>query len=75
MGQITTTQNLVAIKEVRHAGQQGGTQWICPTPPIIENLCANIFRENIYDYVLEDLPSKLDDKTYDRSEKFIGLLP
>ena len=22
MGQITTTQNLVAIKEVRHAGQQ-----------------------------------------------------
>ena len=23
MGQITTTQNLVAIKEVRHAGQQG----------------------------------------------------
>ena len=23
MGQIITTQNLVAIKEVRHAGQQG----------------------------------------------------
>ena len=23
MGQITTTQNLVAIKEVRHAGQRG----------------------------------------------------
>ena len=26
MGQITTTQNLVAIKEVRHAGQQKGEQ-------------------------------------------------
>ena len=38
------------------------------------NLGANIFRESRYDYVLEDLPSKLDDKTYDRSGKFIRLL-
>ena len=50
------------------------TLWVCPTPLIIVNLCANIFRENRYDYVLEDLPSKLDDKTYDRNEKFIRLL-
>ena len=34
-----------------------------PHPPIIANLCANISRENRYDYFLEDLPSKLDDKT------------
>ena len=26
MGQITTTQNLVAIKEVRHAGQSYGPE-------------------------------------------------
>ena len=26
MGQITTTQNLVAIKEVRHAGQRRSRQ-------------------------------------------------
>ena len=38
------------------------------------HLCANIFGENRYDYVLEDLPSKLGDKTYDGSEKFIRLL-
>ena len=29
MGQITTTQNLVAIKEVRHAAQ---LQWADKTP-------------------------------------------
>ena len=34
-----------------------------PTHLIIANLCANISRENRYDYVLEDLLSKLDDKT------------
>ena len=45
-----------------------------PHPRIIENLCANIFRETRYDYVLEDLPSKLHDETHDRSEKFIRLL-
>ena len=45
-------------------------QWICPTPPIITNLCPNIYRENRYDYVLVDLPCKLDDKTYRRNEKF-----
>ena len=27
MGQITTTQNLVAIKEVRHAGQSRPSQY------------------------------------------------
>ena len=48
--------------------------WICPTPPIIANLCANIYREGRYDYFMEDLPSKLDDKTYLRSEKFVRLL-
>ena len=32
MGQITTTQNLVAIKEVRHAGQQE------PVEPILNLL-------------------------------------
>ena len=45
-----------------------------PPPPIIANLCAHIFRENRYDYVLEYLASKLGDKTYDRSENFIRLL-
>ena len=29
--------------------------------------------KNMYDYVLEDLTSKLDDKTYRHSEKFIRL--
>ena len=28
MGQITTTQNLVAIKEVRHAGQTQNEMWL-----------------------------------------------
>ena len=31
MGQITTTQNLVAIKEVRHAGQKTHSQHTNPT--------------------------------------------
>ena len=30
-----------------------------PHPPIIANLCANIYRENRYDYVLEDPPANL----------------
>ena len=48
-------------------------QWIWPTPPIIANLCARIYRENRYHYGPEDLPSKLDDKTYRHSAKFIKL--
>ena len=34
MGQITTTQNLVAIKEVRHAGQKHTNKNIYPARDI-----------------------------------------
>ena len=51
-------------------GEMSTNEFGSPTP-IIANLCADTYRENRYDYVLEYLSSKLN-KTY-RSEKIVRL--
>ena len=49
MGQITTTQNLVAIKEVRHAGQWQASISIRPSGAETE-----IFRDNCVNAMAAD---------------------
>ena len=44
-----------------------------PYPPIIAYMCVNIWRANRFNYVLEDLHRKLENKTYHRREIFVRL--
>ena len=51
MGQIITTQNLVAIKEVRHAGQWFHTRMICNAYDFIRVWFVTRMICNVYDFI------------------------